>query len=122
MRTIGWLAIVAASLTACSRWQVQSLAPEALLAERHPDRIRITRADRTTIVLRAPKVSGDTVYGSLREGPDTAARPEAVALADVAQVETRKLDPVATGALTLGSAAVIAGTVVVLWLTSVASD
>jgi hypothetical protein len=116
-----WITILGLT-SACTTWKVQSVTPEALIAEQHPGRIRVTRADRTTIVLRQPELRGDSLSGVIRGPADRAQRRASVALGDVAQVATRKVDPVATGALALGSAAVAAGAVVAVWLGTLPAD
>jgi hypothetical protein len=115
--------ITTLSLTsACTTWKVQSVTPEVLIAAQHPGRIRVTRADRTTIVLRQPELRGDTLSGVIGKPADSAQHWASVALSDVAQVATRKVDPVATGALALGSAAVAAGAVIAIWLGTLPAD
>jgi hypothetical protein len=118
--------ITTLSLTsACTTWKVQSVTPEVLIAAQHPGRIRVTRADRTTIVLRQPELRGDTlsgVIGKPADSADIARHWASVALSDVAQVATRKVDPVATGALALGSATVAAGAVIAIWLGTLPAD
>jgi len=115
--------ITTLSLTsACTTWKVQSVTPEVLIAAQHPGRIRVTRADRTTIVLRQPELRGDTLSGVIGKQADSAQHWASVALSDVAQVATRKVDPVATGALALGSAAVAAGAVIAIWLGTLPAD
>jgi hypothetical protein len=111
--------------SACTTWKVQPVTPEALIAEQHPGRIRVTRADRTTIVLRHPELRGDSLSGDIgkpADSADSAQHRASVALGDVAQVATRKVDPVATGALALGSAAVAAGAVIAVWLGTLPAD
>jgi hypothetical protein len=99
----------AAAAPACTKWQVQSAAPQQLLAENRPEKIRITRTDRSRVILQRPEIINDTLYGVRddsrlrldREGNPASrhgAR-EAVALPDVVDVALRKTDPVTTGLL-----------------------
>ena len=131
MRTCNWsreagrfgrLVLLTASLTACTKWQVQAVSPQQLLAERQPARVRITRADHTTIILRHPELVGDTLYGIGRDSAGPAGRRQGVPLSDVAQVAIRKQDPLATGLLALGSAALAAGIGVLIWASSLPAD
>ena len=118
----GRLVLLMASLTACAKWQVQAASPQQLLAEREPARVRVTRADHTTIILHQPELLGDTLYGIVRDGPGPAEPRQGVPLSDIAQVAIRRQDPLATGALALGSAALAAGVGVLIWLSSLPAD
>lgn len=102
--------MMAASLSACTHWQVQSVSPQQLLSERKPNRIRVTLTDREEVVLRQPQIVKDSLYGvrsSSTPQPGGRAR-EAVALADVDHVAIRKTDPLATTLLLVPAAAVVA--------------
>jgi hypothetical protein len=121
-RRFGRLVLLTASLTACTKWQVQAVSPQQLLAEGQPAQVRVTRADQTAIILRHPKLVGDTLYGSARNGAgQTEPRPGA-SLSDVAQVAIRRQDPLSTGFLALGSAALGAGVGVLIWASSMPAD
>jgi hypothetical protein len=122
IRQVYWSAVLLVSLTGCARWQVQSATPQALLSERHPSRVRVTRSDDTTVVLYAPEVVGDTLYGSARGGRGAAIARTAVPLSGISQVAIRRGDPIATGALGLGSAAVAAGAAILIWAASMPDD
>ena len=117
----GRLVLLTASLTACTKWQVQAVSPQQLLAERQPARVRITRADHTAIILRHPELVGDTLYGIARDSAGPAGPRQGVPLSDIAQVAIRRQDPLATGLLALGSAA-LAGVGVLIWASSLPGD
>ena len=118
----GRLVLLTASLTACTKWQVQAVSPQQLLAEGQPAQVRITRADQTAIVLHHPELVGDTLYGIARDGAGPAEPRQGVPLSDVAQVAIRKKDPLATDLLVFGSAAVAAGVGVLMWASSMPTD
>ena len=118
----GRLVLLTASLTACTKWQVQAVSPQQLLAEGQPAQVRITRADQTAIVLHHPELVGDTLYGIARDGAGPTEPRQGVPHSDVAQVAIRKKDPLATGLLVFGSAAVAAGVGVLIWASSMPAD
>jgi hypothetical protein len=51
---------------ACTHWEVQSVSPQQVLETRHPEKIRVTRTDRTELVLSQPRIESDTLYGGQR--------------------------------------------------------
>jgi hypothetical protein len=122
IRQAYWSAVLLVSLTGCAKWQVQSVTPEALLSQRHPSRIRVTRSDDSTVVLYAPEVMGDTLYGTMRGSRDAGVARTAVPLSGVMRIAIRKVDPVATGALGLGSAAVAAGAALAIFVATMPDD
>ncbi len=96
-------------LAGCTSWRVQHVSPVDLLS-REPPRLRITRADRSRIVLHRPQLVGDTIIdGRVRRGVRTK-----VPLNEVVDVAVRKWDPAETAALVLGTSAV--GAVVTIGL------
>ena len=73
-------------LPACTAWRVErGVSPQQLFASARPDTVRVTRKDRSRVVVAqtSPAVS-DTVSGS------NWGTPIRIALADITQVETRK--------------------------------
>jgi hypothetical protein len=102
---------MATCLAACAHWQVQSGSPQQVIETRQPKKIRVTRTDRTEVVVDQPRIVSDTLYGS-RAGSPRAADPatdEGIALADVSRVAIRRTDVAATTLLVLGSTVVIGG-------------
>ena len=88
-------------LVGCTRWRVQDVFPEEVLATQ-PDRVRITLADRSRLELHRPQLVADTIYdGRARHGMR-----RQVPLGKVREVALRKWDPLGTAALTVGTAAV----------------
>ncbi len=98
---------------ACTHWKVQSTTPEDIVVRRRPDAVRVTRGDGSRSVLRRPELVGDTLYGSDRDTWSKRGEPRpAVALADVQAIALRRLDPVGSAFLALGTAATAAVAVV----------
>jgi hypothetical protein len=77
------------------------VSPSDLLSSEPPSKIRITRADKSRVVLHKPQLVGDTLLDG-RSGHDLPAK---VSLDEVAEVQVRRLDPVETAGLILGTAA-----------------
>jgi hypothetical protein len=99
-RAIAYVLLVC-YLPACTSWRVErGLSPAQVIATQQPDTIRVTRTDGRRFVLEQPSiVAGDSMavlYRGVR------AR---VALADIAQVETRRFDSGMTGVFLVGVAA-----------------
>jgi hypothetical protein len=105
-----WLAVLGAvllSLSACSSWRVQPVEPAAFVREHGPNQVRITRSDRSTIVLHQPAVVGDSIGVLVRV--DTAGVPDpraAVALSDIRAIAVRRTDGLKTAGACLGGALV----------------
>lgn len=88
----------------CHSWQVQSVpAAELLAASSPPAEIRLKLLDSTQLVLREPRLTGDSVAGMMR---GTRA---AVPVADVAQVAVRRFSPGRTVGLVAASVASLFG-------------
>ncbi len=78
-----------------------NVSPVDLLSSEPPSKIRVTRADKSRVVLHDPRLVGDTlVDGRIRHD-----LPAKVSLDEVAEVQVRKGDPVETAGLILGTAA-----------------
>ena len=109
---------------ACTHWEVQSVSPQQVLETRHPEKIRVTRTDRTELVLSQPRIESDTLYGvsggSSRGGGQGTA--EGIPLADVSRVAISRVDPAATAGLVVGSGAVVFGIIVVIALATIPED
>lgn len=48
---------------ACASWRAQPLAPERIVSEMHPERVRVTLRDSSMLVLKEPVISGDSIAG-----------------------------------------------------------
>lgn len=94
------LVLLLTYLPACHSWHTETVAPQAVIAAKHPDQIRIVRADGTSQVLHQPTLVADTLRG---RSPETA-----VALADVRAIATRRTNVPLT-ALTVAGGLVVVG-------------
>lgn len=96
------LAVLVPLLAACEMWVAQPAsrpAPRSSL----PARIRVTRTDATSLVLSDARIQGDTLRGSwVGHG----GQPVAIPVAQVARVDARRFDWVATAGVVLLVAAV----------------
>lgn len=90
--------------TACSTWHVEEgVSPLLLIATEHPSRLRVTRSDKSRIVLENPRIAGsDTLVGQGDKGPPR------VAVSDVRQIATQHVSTSKTVGLVLGLSAVAA--------------
>ena len=85
-------------LPACSSWQVGTPTPAQFVEQEHPDRVRVTRIDGTTITLYSPTVRADSLIGTTTGGLARPVPSDAVGipLAQVRQVEVRRANTAAT--------------------------
>jgi hypothetical protein len=91
-------ALLLCYLPACTTWHIQQgVSPQQLIAAQKPEKVRVTMPDRSSLILNSPSVSNDSLVGTLDDG--AYAR---VAVSDVTQVATRKLDAGRTGAVVIG--------------------
>lgn len=95
-------ALVVSLLTigACTAWHGQGASAEAVLGPRPVDRARITLTNGNHIVVRQPRVAGDSVIGYV--GPDNQPVRTAIPTYDIRLIETRKFDPWRSGGLAIG--------------------
>ncbi|CAN5279441.1 hypothetical protein BH20GEM2_BH20GEM2_20380 [soil metagenome] len=82
---------------ACTSWSTTNAAPGEVIQE-NPQSVRVTRTDRSVLVIQQPTVRNDSIVGFADEGTT----PVAVATADVERVETRKVSAKRTAGLGLG--------------------
>ena len=107
------LILLAGSLSGClgsslKSWRVQPPPPANVVSEQHPKRIRVSRTDSTTIVLRDPSVIGDSLVAV-----DPGGRRLAIPLTQVTQVEVEKTDG---GKVMFGVVGGVAGAVLLIYL------
>jgi hypothetical protein len=55
--------LMATHLAACTSWRVETVPVTQLLQTRPPSDLRVTRADRSTVVLHTPGVVRDSLWG-----------------------------------------------------------
>ena len=88
---------LALSLGACQSWHrrpVASPEPDRFVSLRGP--VRVTRAEGPPSVLVGVRISRDSLFGNERVKPHGRV---AIAVSDVRRVETRRVNPLATGAV-----------------------
>ena len=92
-------------LAACTSWHVeQDVTPQQLISTKQPSRVRLTRADSSSLVLDQPQiVAGDSVSGTHNGVP------RRVAVSDITQVATSKISAGRTIGLFLGLAVIVVG-------------
>lgn len=78
--------VLVALMTACQGWRVETVPPAEYVAQERPDRIQVTRTDRTKVVLYTPSIVGDSLRGFPTE---KAINPITVPLDETATVSTR---------------------------------
>jgi hypothetical protein len=94
-----WLGI-----TSCTHWAEPKSPVESVIAEKQPDKIRVTTVDGWVAELQSPKIESDTLIGFGFPGEKKGvAQPLKVALADVKRVEVRSTNVVPTVLLAAGA-------------------
>ena len=101
--------IMTSYLAACTAWRVQEVVPEKAA------QLRITMADGGRLLLRDPRVMGDSLVGFVVQGPVSPSERVRVAFlaADLQRIEGRKVDASKTTLAVIGLGVVI-GLVVAL--------
>ncbi len=93
-----------AFLSACHKWVPLEPPVAQAIAEEEPGTVRVTLADDSRVVLKEPRVSGDSLVAL-----DDTVR---VALDDVQQIEARRANTPATIGLVVGSIAAAFGVLI----------
>ena len=83
-RAVGMILLVTTSLTACTSWQVQTVAPEQVVTDQHPSAVRVQLLDGSRVVLDSPRIEGDSLLGA------TAGRETGVPLAAVHNLAVKR--------------------------------
>ncbi len=91
------LALAMLAFTGCASWHARS-APATGDSTTFAHTIRVTRTDRSVLVLEHARVAGDSLVG------DVAGNRMSIALRDVARVDERKVSALRTSGLVLGIA------------------
>jgi hypothetical protein len=78
--------------SACSSWAVAGPSPEEYLRAHRPAELRVTRIDKSTILLRAPWIQVDLLVGTAGEGsrPEHSVRVVAIPLSEVRTAEVQE--------------------------------
>jgi len=97
--------VVAALLSGCTSWRVETPPPAALVGNGHPAEIRVEYSDGRSEVLYQPEVRGDSLIGKSSESARRVDR--TVALTDVRRVATRHINAAGTTALLVGLGAIV---------------
>ncbi len=101
-------------LPACTSWHVEKEAsPLQLISTKHPNVVRLTRADGSRMVLDEPRIAAGDSLAGVRHG-----LPSSVAVSDVTQVATSRFSAGKTIGLFLGLSVVAVGTAVIACLSS----
>ena len=83
--------------TSCAHWAEPKSPVESVIAEKQPDKIRVTRVDGSVTELQSPKIESDTLIGFGFPGEKKGvAQQMKIALADVQRVELRSTSTTAT--------------------------
>ncbi|MEP7326080.1 MAG: hypothetical protein ABI836_09050 [Gemmatimonadota bacterium] len=93
-----------AALSGCMGWHTSTVDPATLIDRDHPGAVRITRQDRSRVIMYKPVVEGDSLRG--REGR----HPVALPLSDVSSVAVQKMRVGAT----VFSVVLVAGVIAVV--------
>jgi hypothetical protein len=84
----------------CTSWHAQSSpAPEVVARMNGGGAVRVQRHDHSWVVLRGPRVEGDSIVGMAGSPPERTA----VAVADVQRIDTRGVSATKTGGLAVGA-------------------
>ena len=86
------------ALSGCATWHHQALEPRTLIERDQPKVVRVTRTDRSQVVLLHPTVAGDSLRGSSQ------GREYSMPLSDISSVSVERFSPAgfAVGVLVVG--------------------
>ena len=104
MKAIIRCAVLATLAAGCTTWRVQWISPETVIQRDQPSVVEVTRVDSSRVVVHAPHIVGDSLFG------DVDGAVESVALTQIAYVAVRRGDGAANSSLTLvGALAALLG-------------
>jgi len=68
-----WLALCGAVAfgAGCMSWRAETVSPDQLITQSHPDEVRVTLSDRSKVELQNPTLAGDTLVGHRDARPMT---------------------------------------------------
>lgn len=107
-RAIAATMLATATLTACTGWEVQPVAPEQLLATKHPSSVRVTQKGGYQFVVDSPRISGDSLVGAV------GGQSSGVPLANISAVAVQHASVAKAVGITLVVAAIAAVIFIVL--------
>jgi hypothetical protein len=81
------------SIGGCATWRPQGLTPASVIERDQPPIIRLTRQDSSHVVLKSPRVQGDSIYG-VNHG-----REHSIATANVAYASLKRANTAGNGVL-----------------------
>ena len=94
--------LLLAHLAACANWRHQKVSPQEAIADKKPNRVRVTLSDGTRREYWHPRIESDSLWG-LKDSPssahhkgEAASEAEPTALAEVTKIEILKRDTVNT--------------------------
>jgi len=119
-RTLAAAALLALSAGACTSWRTQpGPAPEAIGRLNGSGTVRVTRLDRSVLVMSAPLVVGDSIVGIASNGQPQRV---AVAIADVQRIDAKRVSATKTGGLAIGTVLIVSVVAVAAALVAVLSS
>ncbi len=96
LRRVVAAVLTGAHLTACYSWKSASIAPEQLVRDGQPERLRVTLRDGRELTLHRPMYVGDSLFGRWDAERRSPAQAHAVALDDITIVEIGTLNKAQT--------------------------
>jgi len=118
-RSARWLAAACVLASGCQSWHTQNVpVPQAIEARYSAGAVRITRRDQGVFEMRNPVLVGDSIIGLVGEPPQR----HAIAVADVARVDARKVSATRTAGLVVGTYLVVVAVAVVAVLAVALND
>ena len=100
------------SFSACTSWRPDTLTPQAVV-QSHPQSLRVTRKNSSSVVVNNPQLQGDTIVG-----PDPQKAQQRVPLDSVLLTETRHGDAAKSVLAVLGVAVGLVAVAAVVLLIS----
>jgi hypothetical protein len=88
-----------AAAAGCTSWHAQSGPAPQVVSRTNGGAVRVQRHDHSWIVLRAPRMEGDSIVGMA----GSPAERTAVAVADVERIDARGVSATKTGGLAAGT-------------------
>lgn len=55
------------NLAACTTWRLSTVRPSELVEDERPSAIRVVQSDGAAVVIRSPRIEGDSILGTEQE-------------------------------------------------------